>query len=91
MGFGRREDVVEEFNKLTQERGRGKYDEKFEELKSLISILNSSLAKSYYVSSFINGLIDDIKPMFKILKPTAIVHMFDQTNNQILLWKGRIR
>ena len=91
MGFGRREDVVEEFNKLTQERGRGKYDEKFEELKSLISILNSSLAKSYYVSSFINGLIDDIKPMFKILKPTALVHMFDQTNNQIVLWKGRIR
>jgi hypothetical protein len=37
-----------------------------------MSILNPSLPKAYYVSSFISVLNKDIKPMLKILKPTTL-------------------
>ena len=46
---------------------------KFEELKSLMHALNSSLPESYYISSFVNGLKEDIKPILKILKPVTFV------------------
>jgi len=42
-----------------------------------MSTLNLSLSESYYISSFINGLKDDIKLTLKILKP-ALIQAFDQ-------------
>lgn len=41
--FGSRKDVVDEFNKLIQNRVVKEYVERFEEFKSLISIMNPSL------------------------------------------------
>lgn len=41
--FGSRKDVVDEFNKLIQNRAVKEYVERFEEFKSLISIMNPSL------------------------------------------------
>jgi hypothetical protein len=38
--FGSKDDIVEEFNKLEQDKGVKDYVQKFEELKSLISALN---------------------------------------------------
>jgi len=76
--FGSREDIVEEFNKLTQEGGIEEYVERFDELKSLMHSLNSLLPELYYISSFISGLKEDIKPMLKILKPGALMVAFDQ-------------
>jgi hypothetical protein len=70
--------VVEEFNKLTQEKSMEEYVERFEELKYLMSILNPSLPKSYYVSSFISGLKNDNRPTLKILRLTTIIYAFDQ-------------
>ena len=61
--FGSKEDIVEEFNKLTQDGNMDDYIEKFEELRSLIGALNPLLPEAYYVSSFISGLKDEIKPM----------------------------
>lgn len=75
--FGGKDDIVEEFNKLVQDKSMDDYVEKFEELKSLMSALNPSLLESYYVSSFISGLKDDIKPMLKILKPLNVLMAFE--------------
>jgi hypothetical protein len=76
--FGSRDDIVEEFNKLTQEGGMEEYVERFKELKSLMYSLNPLLPESYYISSFISGLKEDIKPMLKILKPGTLMTAFDQ-------------
>lgn len=75
--FGSRDDIVKKFNKLVQERNVDDDVEKFEELKSLMSVLNLSLLESYYVSSFISGLKDDINPMLKILKPLNVLIAFE--------------
>ena len=80
--FGNKKDVVEEFNKLLQDRGVKEYVERFEELKSLMNSLNPSLPESYYVSSFISGLREDINPMLKILRPTTLMQAFEQTKWQ---------
>ena len=52
-------DVVEEFNKLRQE--------KFKELKSLMITLNFGLSEAYFVSSFISNLNKELRPMVKML------------------------
>ena len=80
--FGSREDSVEEFNKLIQDKSVDDYIERFEELRSVMSALNSSLTEFYYVSSFINGLKEDIKPMLKILKPSNVLMAFEQARWQ---------
>lgn len=68
--------MVEEFNKLVHDKGVEEYIERFE-LKSLISTLNSSVPVSYYISSFIRGLKEDIKPTLKILKSGTLVPELD--------------
>ena len=47
--FGNREDVVEEFIKLAQNKSVNEHVERFEELKSLMNALNRSLPKLYYI------------------------------------------
>jgi hypothetical protein len=54
------------------------YIERFEELRSLMNALDPYLTESYYVSSFICGLKDDIKLMLKILKPAKVLMAFEQ-------------
>lgn len=74
---------------LVQDKGVEEYVELFKELKSLMNVLNSSLSKSYYISNFINGLKDDIKPMLKILKPTTWYRLLIKLNrkkNPTMLW-----
>jgi hypothetical protein len=82
------------FNKLTQEGGIEEYVERFEELKSLMHSLNSLLPESYYISSFISGLKEDIKPMSKILKSVKLMTTFDQAkwqkeSNSVLAKKNK--
>ena len=47
--------------------------EKFEEIKSLINALNPILPKTYYISSLLDGMKDDIRPMLKILEPATLM------------------
>jgi hypothetical protein len=56
--------------------------------------LNSLLPESYYISSFISGLKEDIKPMSKILKPVTLMTTFDQAkwqkeSNNVLARKNK--
>ncbi|EEF47098.1 conserved hypothetical protein [Ricinus communis] len=57
------EDVVEEFNKLKQKNSVLEYQEKFEELKSLMLKYHPWLDEHYFVSSFISGLGKELRPL----------------------------
>ena len=63
---------MEEFNKLQQVGIVEAYQERFEELKTLMLIKNPNLSEEYYISSFTNGLKEEIKPMVKMLKPNTL-------------------
>lgn len=65
-----------------QEGSVDEYVEKFKELESLMHGLNPSLPESYYISSFVSGLKEDIKLMLKILKPMALTIAFEQAKWQ---------
>ena len=75
-------DVVEEFNKLQQEGNVEDYQEKFEELKSLMMIKNQSLDENYFISSFINGLKEEIKPMVTCLSPQLCLKLLNYLNGK---------
>jgi len=47
-----------------------------------MNALDPYLTESYYVSSFICGLNDDIKLMLKILKPVKVLMAFEQARWQ---------
>ncbi|XP_027120880.2 uncharacterized protein [Coffea arabica] len=70
-------DVVEEFNKLRQEGSIEEYQEKFEELKPLMLIKIRNLDENYFISNFISGLKEEIKPMIRMLKPATLVEAFE--------------
>lgn len=70
-------DVIEEFNKLQQEGNVEEYQEKFEELKPLMLIKNRNLDENYYISSFISGLREEIKPMIRMLKLATLTEAFE--------------
>ena len=69
--------MVEEFNKLQQARKVEEYQEKFEELKTLMMIKKSHLDEEYFVSSFISGLRDEITTMIRMLRTTTLSEAFD--------------
>ena len=70
-------DIAEEFNKLQQRGTVEEYEEKFEELKTLMLTRNPKFDKSYFVSNFISGLKDEIKPMVKMFKPQTLLKAFE--------------
>ncbi|XP_071940006.1 uncharacterized protein [Coffea arabica] len=69
--------TYQEFNKLRQSSKVEEYQEKFEELKTLMMIRNQHLDEEYFVSSFISGLKDEIKTMIMMLKPATLSEAFD--------------
>nr|XP_027067626.1 uncharacterized protein LOC113693266 [Coffea arabica] len=77
-------DIVEEFNKLQQIGTVQEYEEKFEELKTLMLTKNPKLDESYFVSSFISGLKEEVKPMVKMFKPQTLSKAFEVAELQEL-------
>ena len=65
-------DIIEEFNKLKQECMVDQYLFRFEKLKSLMIISHPTLDKSYFVSNFISGLIDELRPTVKMMQPVTV-------------------
>lgn len=53
------------------------YEEKFEELKTLMLTRNPRLDEPYFVFGFISGLKDEIKPMMKMFKPQSLPKAFE--------------
>ena len=65
-------DTIEEFNKLKQVGDVGSYLRRFEELRSLMSSHDLHLTEAYFVSSFLNGLSEDLRPMVKMIRPRTV-------------------
>ena len=57
----------EEFNNLKQNGSTMDYNVKFEEFKALLLNSYLTLNESYFVSRFINGLNDTLRPMVKMM------------------------
>lgn len=62
-------DIVEEFNKLKQLGSVETYQKCFEELRSYMIQHNPYLTEAYFVSSYLSGLNDELRPMVKVLRP----------------------
>ena len=62
-------DIIEEFNKLKQASDVASYLRKFEELRSLMSGHDPHLTEAYFVSSFLSGLSEELRPMVKMIRP----------------------
>lgn len=78
-------DVVEEFNKLTQEDTVINYQENFEKMRSLLLIENPGLLKKYSISSFITGLNEELRPTVRRHKPLTLNHAFE-----LVLWQKQV-
>ena len=65
-------DAIEEFNKLRQERSVVEYQILFEELRSLMWRSQPTLMEHYFVSSFISGLKDELRPIVKMMQPATV-------------------
>lgn len=70
-------DEVEEFNKLQQTGTVLDYQERFEELRSLLLYKDLKLSENYFISSFISDLKDELKPMVRLLKPQTQLEAFE--------------
>lgn len=70
-------DEVEAFNKLQQISSVLEYQEQFEELKTRMLVRDPRLPESYFISSFISGLKEDIKPIVKMMKPGTLLETFE--------------
>ena len=69
-------DTIEEFNKLRQIGSVASYLWRFEELRSYMVIHNHHLSKAYFVSNFMSGLSDELRPMVKMMKPQTVEQSF---------------
>ena len=69
--------MIEEFNKLQQKGAVEEYEEKFEELKTLMLLRNQKLDELYFVSSFISGLKEEIRPSVNMFKPQTLSKAFE--------------
>lgn len=62
-------DVQDLFNKLRQMTTVADYEDKFEELRSLVVQKNKGLSEDYFISSFISGLKDHINTSVRMFRP----------------------
>lgn len=70
-------DEVETFNKLQQVDTVSGYQEEFEGLRSLLLAKNPHLTEQYFVSSFIRGLKEELKPMVRMMRPQNLLEAFE--------------
>ncbi|KAL5709495.1 hypothetical protein ACHQM5_020179 [Ranunculus cassubicifolius] len=68
------ENIVGEFNRLTQTSTLQKYLEKFEELYPLMLLKNKGLTESFFVDSFVSGLKEEIRHTVLMFRPTTLNH-----------------
>ncbi|CAL1392473.1 unnamed protein product [Linum trigynum] len=70
--------VVAAFNKLRQQGSLTEYQEKFEELRSLMSQFNPALDEIFFISSFINGLKQELRLVMSMLQPQTLDQAYRQ-------------
>ncbi|XP_020104448.1 uncharacterized protein LOC109721311 [Ananas comosus] len=70
-------DVVEEFNKLTQQGTVEDYQEQFEYLRSRLLQTSSQFSPDYFLSSFLSGLKEELKSAVKMMYPKSLNQAFE--------------
>ena len=72
--FGKKSmtNTIEEFNNLKQDGSVIEYQIRFEELRSLMMNAHPTLIEHYFVSSFISGLNDELRPIVKMMQPATV-------------------
>ncbi|XP_074346381.1 uncharacterized protein LOC141685160 [Apium graveolens] len=65
-------DVLDLFNKLRQDGTVMEYEDKFEELRSMIVVKHQGFSEEYFVSSFVSGLKDHIKGAIRMFRPQTL-------------------
>ncbi|KAL4289531.1 hypothetical protein GQ457_14G023340 [Hibiscus cannabinus] len=71
-------DVIEEFNKLVQKSTVEDYQERFEELKPYMIQQNPYLEETYFVSSFLSGLKEELRHRVKVHQPQSLNEAYMQ-------------
>ena len=91
--FGERSmvDIIEEFNKLRQTSSVENYQKRFEKLRSLMIQHNPHLSETYFVSSYLSGLNDKLRPMVKVPKPQSMEQALENARLQELVVEALIR
>lgn len=69
--------MVKDFNKLQQKNTINDYQERFEEMRSLMLLKNQRLSEDYFISNFISGLREEIKVMLRMLKPRTLLETYE--------------
>nr|CAD1820206.1 unnamed protein product [Ananas comosus var. bracteatus] len=88
-------DVVEEFNKLTQQGTVEDYQEQFEYLRSRLLQTASQFAPEYFLSSFLSGLKEELRSAVKMMYPRSLTQAFEiarlqEQNMAAMLKKSRM-
>ncbi|KAL5701100.1 hypothetical protein ACHQM5_026475 [Ranunculus cassubicifolius] len=68
------ENVVAEFNRLSQTSSVQQYLDRFEELYPLMLLRNKGLTESFFVDCFIGGLKEEIRHTVLMFKPITLHH-----------------
>ncbi|XP_057986676.1 uncharacterized protein LOC131171223 [Hevea brasiliensis] len=86
-------DIIEEFMKMRQEGSLKEYQDKFKDIKVRLERVMPNLWEAYFLSGFIRGLRDDIRPMKNL--PTTSQSFVNQpavkTNTNITTNSNTIR
>ena len=91
--FGERSmaNIVEEFNKLKQSRSVEMYQKCFEELRSYMIQHNTYLTEAFFVSSYLSGLNDELRPMVKVLRPQTVAQASEDARLQELVVEALLK
>lgn len=70
--------IISEFNKLTQEGSLQEYQERFEDLRSMMLKINPTLDETYFISNFTSGLNKELKPIISLYKSQTLNIIYEQ-------------
>ncbi|KAF3649019.1 hypothetical protein FXO38_17877 [Capsicum annuum] len=85
------EDVVEEFNKLSQTGTIDEFLGRFEDLKAQMLIRNPALNEAHFLSSFIGALKEEIRFAIKMFKPTTLKGAIEKARMQEMAIEAALR
>ncbi|CAL1396153.1 unnamed protein product [Linum trigynum] len=68
--------IIGEFNKLGQWGTLLGYQEKFDELRSLMLAYNLTLTEEHFISSFISGLEEELRTVVTMMRPQSLNQAF---------------
>lgn len=84
-------DIVDEFNNHKQSGNVERYQERFDELKSYMLLVNPLLNENHFIPSYISGLKSEIKPLVGMANPTSLMDVFEMVKSYEASFKALAR